>query len=91
MLYEPPVRAPRPPQLLDRLGGLSHTQRAALRHVLAGHTVGEVAAHLGTSELEALREVRAVCAGLGFTRRSALLVRMLPLMVELYRQAGRGY
>jgi DNA-binding CsgD family transcriptional regulator len=83
--------AQRPPPLLAKLRGLSERRRAALRRLLAGDTEAEVARHLRISELEALRELRAVYACLGVTRRRQLLVRLLPLMVELYRHAGRGY
>jgi DNA-binding CsgD family transcriptional regulator len=81
----------RPPPLLARLRALSERQRAALRRVLAGDSDAEVAEHLGISELEALRLLRAVYECLGVTRRHQLLVKLLPLMVELYRQSGRGY
>ena len=76
---------PSSPPLLVKLRRLDERQRKVLQQVLAGETEAEVAEHLGMSELETLRELRAVYAALGVTRRKELLVKMLPVMVLLYR------
>jgi hypothetical protein len=62
-----------------------------MQGVLAGDTEAEIAEELQVSELETLRELRAVYAALGVTRRYQLEIRMLPIMQELYRRIGAGY
>ena len=75
--------------LIFTLQALTERQREALQGVLAGDTEAEIAEELQVSDLEAGRELRAVYAALGVTRRSELLRKMLPLMVELHRCVGR--
>jgi DNA-binding NarL/FixJ family response regulator len=77
--------------LMARLRGLTERQREALQGALAGDTEAEIADDLQLSALETLRELRAVYAALGVTRRYQLVVRMLPLMVELYQRIGPDY
>ena len=77
--------------LMARLLGLTEIQREALRGALAGETEAEISQNLKLSALETLRELRAVYAAFGVTRRCQLLVRLLPIMLELYEWADPGY
>jgi DNA-binding NarL/FixJ family response regulator len=81
------VRSP----LLDRLRGLTERQQEALQGVLAGDTEAEIEEELQISELETLRELRAVYAAAGVTRRHQLVVKMFPLMLEIRRRLPRAY
>jgi FixJ family two-component response regulator len=81
------VRSP----LLDRLRQLTEKQQEALQGVLAGDTETEISEDLQLSELETLRELRAVYAAAGVAGRHQLVVKLFPVMLEICRRLPPDY
>ena len=78
--------------LLAALRGLNERRREVLQGVLYGDTEAEIAEELRISELAVMRELRGLYAALGVRRRHELVIKMSPVMQEVYRYLRRsGY